>query len=110
MSFLRDKDLKEAKKYDGQKFFHLTIDEEVPGPPPTGKKGKQTYTYHPVLDCADVGEFDEQDGKVLDFPLVQMLSSQLDQTMPLRQLIDRTLVIKVFETSYKLISKKNEDE
>ena len=110
MSFLRDKDLKEAKKYDGQKFFHLTIDEEVPGPPPTGKKGKQTYTYHPVLDCADVGEFNEQDGKVLDFPLVQMLSSQLDQTMPLRQLIDRTLVIKVFETSYKLISKKNEDE
>ena len=110
MSFLKDKDLKEAKKYDGQKFFHLTIDEEVPGPPPTGKKGKQTYTYHPVLDCADVGEFDEQDGKVLDFPLVQMLSSQLDQTMPLRQLIDRTLIIKVFETSYKLISKKNEDE
>jgi hypothetical protein len=84
MSFLKDKDLKEAKKYDGQKFFHLTIDEEVPGPPPTGKKGKQTYTYHPVLDCADVGEFNDQDEKVLDFPLVQMLSSQLDQTAPLR--------------------------
>lgn len=69
MQFIRDSDVKAAKKNE-LTYFHLCIDEEVPERTIATKKGPQKVRYHPLLDCAEVAEFSSKDDKVLEFPVV----------------------------------------